>query len=476
MNQEIELLVFKAYHGELSEAERDALTQWVNASPAHARQVVEYLADDHSIEIALQRRQVANPVSASEMVQVEVGTKRSALDNSALINIPRTVAALLVIATLVGVALWLGGSQQVDENHEVASLGVTTPVVFSDVQVMESTDLKWNRYTSRGEDSEAIVIPESGFLYHEFRGGGFILLEGPTTYQLEDNFTIRLVEGRLVARADTHEPFTILVDGNRIKVEGAEFGVQSNDDGDASAIVFKGVVEVTPDQSEGRSPVISVKAGQIVSLRPDTDQVDQLARATQTDSSEYERLIDSVKLRPSHMSNSVQFLADAPESLLASDLADRKYVRMFCERAGVSVKVDELPNIQNRLTDLGEVPAGLLLDSYMLHFDPQIDRSRVGVPTTGMVIFDRPIHAVLGSGLSIRSTDALFGNANTVYPRTPRSASGLEDAAEWGIEYDKDCIKLETDGKTLLFRVQANQELDQIRILVEARKPTQLSD
>jgi len=473
VNQEIELLVFKAYHGELSDAERNLLTQWAAASPANARQLVECSVNSNSIGIALRGRRVVRSASANEMAGLGLRTKERAIGKSKLISLHRSLAALLVITSLVAVAALLGWGQQTLENHEHVSFGVTSTVGLTDVQVLVSTDLKWNRFTDYRDDSETIVIPESGYLYHEFLGGGFILLEGPTTYQLEENnFTIRLVEGRMVAKADPLEPFTILVDGNRIKAEGAEFGVQRKGDEVASAIIFDGSVEVKQDPSEDQTSVTIVKAGQIVALGPHVDQGNQLARATQADSSEYERLIDSVKLRPSHMSNSLQFLADAPESLLSGDLADYNHVRMFCERAGVSVEVGELAQIGNGVTDLGEVPTNLLVDSYILHFDPQVKGTLV--ETTGMIIFDRPIHAVLGSTSAIQSTDALFGAPGTVYPRTSRSAG--DGTAGWGIEYYKDCVKLEDDGKTLLFRLGANQDIDQIRILVEARSPTQLSE
>ena len=413
MNQEIEVLIFRAYHGELSEVGSDILTQWINASPEHARQVVEYSVDSHSIKTALRNSQVAQDANTNKPAMMEC-ENQTGTPGSSTHPVFRRVAALLVITTIVGLALWLGWNQQAQENREHAQVATTSPVQLASVQVMESTDLKWNRYTN-DEDSETVVIPASGFLYHEFRGDGFILLEGPTTYQLVDNYTIRLLEGRLVAKANPAEVFTILVDDTRITVVDAEFGVQNIDNDVPSAILFEGFADVTQDQSPTR-----VTAGQIVSMRPDVDIADQLARATRKDSSEYTRLLDSVKLRPSHMANSVQFLPDAPDSLLAGDLTDRDNVWMFCEQAGVSVKADELPTIPNRQTDLGEVPADLLLDSYLIHFDPQVDGSQSESRTTGMVIFDRPIHAVLGSSLSIQSTDAFFSSANTAYPRNSR--------------------------------------------------------
>ena len=86
------------------------------------------------------------------------------------------------------------------------------------------------------------------------------------------------------------------------------------------------------------------------------------------------------------------------------------------------------------------------------------------------ITFDRPIRAVLGSAISTQSMDAYFGSASTAYPRTDRLGN-RKNTPRWGIEFGKDCIKLSEDSKTLYFRFIADQELDQIRILVEARNP-----
>ena len=172
------------------------------------------------------------------------------------------------------------------------------------------------------------------------------------------------------------------------------------------------------------------------------------------------------------MASTIQFLAEAPPSVQAGDLVNDRYSRLFCERTGVSVSAGELPAIPKHPMDLEEVPTDVLLDSYVLHFDPQLGDN---IMSTGKITFDRPIRAVLGAALSIQSTDAVFGSVNTTYPRTDRPDS-RQNTSPWGIEFGRDCIRLGDDPKTLYFRFYSDQEFDQIRILVEARKPGLLPD
>ena len=479
MNPEIERLVFKAYHGELCQAERELLSQWVAASPAHARQVLEYSIDANSIAMAVQDGGITQ-ASNGESKPINLEQPPYSFWNSNFITFKQ--AALVVITYLVAVAIWLGLCHQMMDNHEQSELVASSPArsagevggeIPVDWQIMESTNLEWNCYTSTqfNKDSDAIVIPASGFVYHEFNGGGFILLQGPASYQLEDAYTIRLIEGRLVAKADPLEPFAILVDSAEITGEGAEFGVEYIDNDVASAVAFEGLIKVDQSLSDVDSIATSVTAGQSVSLQSD-GEVGQLEPASGLDMVEYKRLIDSVKLRPSYMAPTIQFLAQAPSSVRSGDLVNDRYCRLFCERAGVSVNAGDLPTIPQRLTDLEEVPTDVLLDSYVLHFDPQVGSSAM---STGKIIFDRPIRAVLGSAVSIQSTDAVFGSAITAYPRIDRLGSS-QDTQGWGIEFDEDCIKLGEDSKTLYFRFRSNQELDQIRILVEARNPPPFPD
>ena len=476
MSPEIERLVFKAYHGELSPVERKVLSQWVAASPVHAYHVLEYSVDSNAIAIASRNARLKQP--CDDPVKPLNLEPQTSLWGSKFITFKQ--AALVVAASLVIAVLWLGLRHQILGNGEHVELAAVAPArslegndkMPVDWQVMESTDLEWNHYTSTqfSKDSKAIVIPASGFVYHEFDGGGFVLLQGPARYQLEGAYTIRLLKGRLVAKADSLEPFTIAVDSTKITGESAEFGVQNVDDNVASAVAFEGTLKVAP-QNPSNAVATSVMAGQRITFRS-SGEVERPVPAGRPDRVEYERLLDSVKLRPSYMASTIQFLAEAPPSVQAGDLVNGRYCRLFCEQTGVSVSADELPVVPKRPMDLEEIPTDVLLDSYVLHFDPQLDDNAM---STGKITFDRPIRAVLGAALSIQSTDAVFGSVDTTYPRTNRP-DRRQNTHPWGIEFGRDCIRLGDDPKTLYFRFHSDQELDQIRILVEARKPRLLPD
>ena len=477
MNKEIEILVFKAYHGELTQAEQAILSEWVAASPEHARQVIEYSADTCSIEKALQNSYPVNTTSANEIVKLNEQPKRLFDPAGTLYSVRRVVAALLVVTTIVGLTLWARwDSQNPAELATTGPDGVGLPAELveklpTDVYITESKDWVRTYYTSEPEKSGTLTIPPFGFVHYEFEGDGFILLEGPATYQLENDYTIHLIEGRLVAKAakDSSEPLTILIDDTELTVREAEFGVQNFRDNVASAVVFEGSVEVRQNPSDGQPPVSKIEAGQIGSLDTRAGKVEKVARATQAEAIRYSRSAEFIKFRPSHWANTVQYLTDAPASLMAGELADGSKVWLFCERAAVSVNSSELPVFPDRPENLGDVPGDELLDSYLLHFDPQVSDSDDNSWVTGIVKFDRPIRGVLGTAGAIRATDAFFGSANTAYPRTSGATDGLDNADSSGIEFDIDGIKLGKDGKTLYFRFLADKELDQVRILVEGR-------
>jgi len=108
------------------------------------------------------------------------------------------------------------------------------------------------------------------------------------------------------------------------------------------------------------------------------------------------------------------------------------------------------------------IPAGSVINSYLVHYDPPGDVSRA--PRGAITFFD-PITAVITSSQGLLQSDSATGLPGTQY----------ESAAFRGAELgpDEDRIQISNDRRTVSFRFDTSPPfyLDEVRILTVARSP-----
>ncbi len=104
----------------------------------------------------------------------------------------------------------------------------------------------------------------------------------------------------------------------------------------------------------------------------------------------------------------------------------------------------------------GTLDAGILLTSYLLHFDPQSDPNTTQT-TLGSVTFDRPIRGIIFTDESLQKTDPLLGTIGQ-YPIANRNA-----------DLENDTLALSDDLRTLTLTLNATaQEIIELRVLTSA--------
>ncbi len=149
---------------------------------------------------------------------------------------------------------------------------------------------------------------------------------------------------------------------------------------------------------------------------------------------------------------------------------DSNGIRIFREQAGpvlgAPLAVDylvPLPGSNELLLNsesglvAGNLPAGLSVDSYLVHWDIP------GTTTThwsGSITFDSPVLGVILKTVSLDASDALLGRANLSYPNAGSHGLELDDVAEY------DQMTISSDRKTVVLDGHVGASMDEVRILV----------
>lgn len=530
MRPDIETLIFTAYHGELTDEERETLSRWVVESPENARLLFEYAAETRGIEVALRSDQAAQAgvtIDSTEDVfqDIDCDVMAGIIDKTlasrrrheekrhaeALVEADRwralrpragrvsratvAVAAVLGAAAIIGLGLWIGGAESRTDRPSHAAL--QTPVPDAPLaeqrpddrpdtldrpdrpvrpaaigQVMEAFDSDPIFYTNgdAGNRNRIGNMPY-GRSWYWFMGRGGVMIEAPAMWQMLEGDNIRLFDGRLLARAeeDAYEPLKILIDNTNITARGAEFGIYRTSKNTASILVYSGTIEVSLGSAEGQYSITTIGPGQTGVLQTRLGTIDHQAPATQADAAPFSASYQNMRYRPVQKTRSVRYVIDAPPALYWGEVEDSGFVHLIRELPSVTVSAYELAALEQDPASMIELSAGQVVDSYILHFAPAGDEGAADGMIEGTITFDRPILAVLGSSDSIRLTDTRYGSPGTAYPRSNETAGGPEGSASWGIELDYDYVALSQDRKQIFVRLHAGSDLDQVRILVEAR-------
>ncbi|MEM1062567.1 MAG: FecR domain-containing protein, partial [Planctomycetota bacterium] len=139
--------------------------------------------------------------------------------------------------------------------------------------------------------------------------------------------------------------------------------------------------------------------------------------------------------------------------LRVSGLDTRGYAYVIPEARGVVF--DEAVTLAT-LTGEVTVPAGLAIDSYLVHFDNEQSKA-FEENGYGRLAFGSDVVAVIGSDEALAATDPRFGSPGTRYETRPSR----------GTEADDD-ISVVGDGRSVKFdlRVDARFRFDEFRVLV----------
>lgn len=143
--------------------------------------------------------------------------------------------------------------------------------------------------------------------------------------------------------------------------------------------------------------------------------------------------------------------AEASNVVLGADLA------VDVNLPGLYASVDSLTG--------GTIAAGTAVDSYLLHFDPNVS-GPLFIPqgAFGTITFDREILGVILLDSTLDASDLVVGNPGTTYP-TGVAGRGLD----FGV---LDLVRLLDDRRTLLIGALEDVHFDQVRIITAVPEPS----
>lgn len=118
------------------------------------------------------------------------------------------------------------------------------------------------------------------------------------------------------------------------------------------------------------------------------------------------------------------------------------------------------PNSTSSNLSPGTIPAGTVVDSYFLHFDP-VGKPKNPVELTGSIKLDEPIIGIIAEDDTLTSSNSVLGIQGDAYPD-----AGLElNPAGGGTG---DVLTWEADNQTVDVDWRASSASDNIRIITEA--------
>lgn len=135
---------------------------------------------------------------------------------------------------------------------------------------------------------------------------------------------------------------------------------------------------------------------------------------------------------------------------------------------GADLAVDiNAPGLYSSAASLtgGTIAAGTAVDSYLLHFDPNVS-GPLFIPqgAFGTITFDREILGVIVLDATLDASDSVVGNPGTVYP-TGVVGRGLD----FGV---LDLVRVLDDRRTLLIGALEDINFDQVRIITAVPEPS----
>ncbi|MDX1565841.1 MAG: hypothetical protein R3236_10565, partial [Phycisphaeraceae bacterium] len=314
----------------------------------------------------------------------------------------------------------------------------------------------------------------SGSLELRYHNGPRMVIEGPAKVLLESAGAAHLQYGKLSVEVPFEAVgFAVRTDAVEVVDLGTRFGVRVDEAGEAEVHVFDGEVathSVRPPQGvTDRQSLSGTQAARFNRKGKLVRWIEPDYRAFALGGDPTFGIIGTTK--------AMQLLTDPPASLHPGDLESNDRIFLIPEKQGVLLKepLTVTFDLRNRQAAGGSsrsrfgnhvarLPAGLRLDSYLLHFDP----SAADESALGRVRFQRRIVGIIARGKHLAATDGLFGRAGMHYPSGEPKYRGLDDGRKNDAVEPKHDVLLIGPGARRIggqFNVTAD-DIDQMRILV----------
>ncbi|MBX2850866.1 MAG: FecR family protein [Phycisphaeraceae bacterium] len=378
-------------------------------------------------------------------------------------------AAGAAIAALIVVVLYPLVNQLVLPGSSTPRGGSTVFVpdnTASPARLLHAHQMAWGADSKQANTDQSLdagdYAIDSGYLQFEMSTGVSVIMHAPAAFSIDSPSEISLVSGVLSAKVNEGaEGFVVNTPSGEILDLGTEFGVAVRNNDAVEVHVMDGEVVASLPNNE---QIQSLKIGQAGRMEADIGEISLVKPRTEKFVRDWDFVGQSIK-----HSEKAWYLYSPPKSVVRGQLEDEDRFFILPERKSFTLPRGvrcELFVPGEHTTFLGittTVPKGSVVDSYLIHFDRAEDiRGSVAV-VEGTVYFDRPILGIMTSTYMLFEHDRMLGHPHVQYPRGDAMRRGLE----YG-KYNKDILQISDDGKTLTVRLEAELNIDQLRVLVQS--------
>lgn len=454
--QEVERLASRLLDQQLSPDEAGQLNSLVLESP-QARKRYQELLDNHEALCAIYPGDVYGSSINDGLAEVDA-TEMPAREAQPRWRAWLTWAAVAAaVVSAVGIFMGRPSPSQVPKP--------------SSARLVATVDVVWQGEPGanhRGDPLHSDAVLEvggfalaAGTVELELDDGARVTIQGPAKFELKSGSHIYLQAGNLVARIPEEAlGFVVTTPEAEVVDLGTEFGLSVDENGGTDVHVLDGLVQVLRGEAEG------IKISEGDARRLDERGVNGIQLATR------EALLESHRMDRYGLALLRGAVRVREDLNFEARPSGQHWIDVVPERRGVSLErplevMIDAPGVYRSFKEPnGTVPAGIRVDSYLLHFRPTKTD-----PARGVIKFSGPIVAVIGRTIQLESTDRGFGLGTLRYPDETWRFRGLEslgsqtkDETPYSVS---DEVTLSQDRRTISLTMRANIEegIDQVRVL-----------
>lgn len=519
-------LILRHLHGEIDAKGFARLQAWVESDSAHGQEYLRMVADERALEKLIVQHELSDIVDLHDetslirdpapfdlLKQIEADATPELVDltqeihdrqqlklkppvtlridrtpqaKSKVIVIPKALvwSGLAAAAVLLAIVLWPGHKPQPQSDIALVP-APSTPTPHADTpSVPDPAPLPAPRIATLTGMSKAVwgrgqapvtgqpLLPgdyhlRRGWVQCTFGSGAIAVIHGPTEFSLDAENQIVLTQGQLVVRCDSpaSKGFTVWTPSARITDLGTEFTVEHDQAGTTRTQVMQGKVELAPNIPNAAGLTSLLSQGQAAQVATDSARIQRVAYASDQFTTDWAQLI-----RQPVIQGQARFVFVPPASVGLDTFESDPFAAMLLEKFDHTLTTDLTVSFSQPgsysvpvRADWRTLPAGTRVDSYLLHFDP-IGEALQPYSCDATIIFDRPVLAVIATGLHMTRSDVELGRPSVRYdsdfrPNENRDARSLDD--------NNDQVILSDDRRAITVRMAATTGMDQLRILVQ---------
>ncbi len=465
----IEDIIIAHLHDEASADEVRRLFEWIREDPENAREFAccALLHAQLRGQLCGEKRaresgEFAAVAGTTPKADLESSGKKSDARASARNVTPRLswLLAGSVAASLLVTSVFI-----LSEHHENGPVAERPKPQAPFATIAQTVAAVWGgkRGFSVGDRAATTTLDlREGFVRLELDSGVQVTLQGPALLELVTPGRAELTAGLLTATVPPGaEGFRVDTPNAAVVDLGTAFGIHLDDNGVSNVTVFDGEVEVTSRDSSTKRLLQEGEAAKV--------GIGQTIETIDFDAAPFERLWP-VSSGIKGSTGAFRFAPPWPRRLrfVQGDdeifVVPQGYVTTLAEPLKVNI-ADPGEYVRAETLVSSELPAGLAVRSFVLHFDPEHDgEHRRFERTTGSITFDRPVLGLIVLHEELAASASLFPGR--------RAGEFLEHRQlELTGTHVGDVVTLSDDRRTVSLDLAApGQFSDLVRVIVDAAK------